>query len=254
MINGIVFQAAFQRTLMNIRRRPVILFLSFLQPLIWMTFFGFLFQRFPINPAQGSTMQYIDFLLPGICGMTVLLGSSQSGISLIRDSQSGFLERTMITALDLHAFLLGKITADLSRVIVQAFVVTLLGITLGAVVSVGFSTFFSFLFFILFGLSYSLLSCCIALKTDSQEALSAFIHLVNMPIFFTSTALVPLRAMPSWMEQIAVWNPLTLAVTPVRGAMLSQSSWWNGQAFLALSLMAILLYTLAWKSLNVRRI
>lgn len=253
-MNTIVFQAVFQRTLMNIRRRPVILFLSFLQPLIWMTFFGFLFQRFPVSHVQGSPIRYIDFLLPGICGMTVLLGSSQSGISLIRDSQSGFLERTMMTALDLHAFLLGKITADLSRVVVQAFVVTLLGISLGAAVSISLSTFLSFLFFLLFGFSYSLLSCLIALKTDSQEALSAFIHLVNMPIFFTSTALVPLRAMPSWMEQIAVWNPLTLAVTPVRSAMLSQPIWWSSQAFMTLLVMAIVLYTLAWKGLCVRRV
>ena len=186
--------------------------------------------------------------------MTVLLGSSQSGISLIRDSQSGFLERTMITALDLHAFLLGKITADLSRVIVQAFVVTLLGILLGAAVSISLSTFLSFSFLLLFGFSYSLLSCWIALKTDSQEALSAFIHLVNMPIFFTSAALVPLRAMPSWMEHIAVWNPLTLAVTPVRSAMLSQPVWWSSQSFMTLLVMAIVLYSLAWKSLYVRRI
>ena len=239
---------------MNIRRRPVILFLSFLQPLIWMTFFGFLFQRFPVNHLQGTSIQYIDFLLPGICGMTVLLGSSQSGISLIRDSQTGFLERTMITALDLHSFLLGKVTADVSRLIVQAFVVTLLGIMLGAVVRISLTTFFSFSFLVLFGLSYSLLSCWIALKTESQEALSAFIHLVNMPIFFTSTALVPLKAMPSWLEHVALWNPLTLAVTPVRGAMLSQSSWWSSQAFIALSLMSISFYWLAWKSLSLRRI
>ena len=88
-----------------------------------------------------------------------------------------------MTALDLHSFLLGKITVDVSRLIVQAFVVTLLGIMLVAVVRTSLTTLFSFSFLVLFGLSYSLLSCWIALKTDSQEALSAFIHLVNMPIF-----------------------------------------------------------------------
>ena len=160
----------------------------------------------------------------------------------------------MMTALDLHSFLLGKITVDVSRLIVQAFVVTLLGIMLGAVVRTSLTTLFSFSFLILFGLSCSLLSCWIALKTDSQEALSAFIHLVNMLIFFTSTALVPLKAMPSWLEQVAVWNPLTLAVTPVRGATLAHSTWWSSQAFIALTLMSIGFYWLAWKSLSLRRI
>ncbi len=50
----IIFNAVFNRTLLHIRRRPVILFLSFLQPLIWMTFFGFLFQRFPISSDHGK--------------------------------------------------------------------------------------------------------------------------------------------------------------------------------------------------------
>ena len=251
-MNPIIFNAVFCRTLLNIKRRPVILFLSFLQPLIWMSFFGFLFQRFPISEGDG-TIKYIDFLLPGICGMTVLLGASQSGISIIRDSQTGFLERTMTTVLDLHSFLFGKIFADICRVIFQACIVAALGVILGASVSLDVTTLISFIFLGLFGFAYSCLSCFIALKTGSQEALSAFIHIVNMPIFFTSTALVPLKAMPHWMEQYAQWNPLTLAVTPVRNAMFSQHNWWSGKSFLVLSIISIFLYCLNLSILRYRR-
>ena len=251
-MNLIIFKAVFQRTLTNVRRRPVILFLSFLQPLIWITFFGFLFQRFPIDNGDGG-IKYIDFLLPGICGMTVLLGSSQSGISIIRDGQSGFLERTISTALDLNSFLVGKICADLVRVITQAIVVALLGITLGASIHITFNTCAAFIFLCLFGLSYSLLSCFIAFNTDSQEALSAFIHLFNMPIFFTSTALVPLKAMPQWMEHFAAWNPLTLAVNPLRSAMLLQTDWWSNKSFFTLLSLSILLFAVTSNSLNHKR-
>ena len=167
-MNLIIFKTVFIRTLTNVKRRPVILFLSFLQPLIWITFFGFIFQRFPIDNGD-DTIKYIDFLLPGICSMTVLLGSSQSGISIIRDGQTGFLERTISTALELNSFLIGKISADLLRVITQAVLVALLGITLGATVHITIHTCIAFIFLFLFGLSYSLLSCLIALNTDSQE-------------------------------------------------------------------------------------
>lgn len=251
-MNPIIFNAVFYRTLLNIKRRPVILFLSFLQPLIWMSFFGFLFQRFPVNDG-GGTIKYIDFLLPGVCGMTVLLGSSQSGISIIRDSQTGFLERTMTTALDLHSFIFGKISADLCRVIFQAFVVVALGLLLGATISLNLTTLISFIFLGLFGFAYICLSCLIASKTGSQEALSAFIHIVNMPIFFTSTALVPLKAMPHWMEQFAQWNPLTLAVTPVRNAMFMQPYWWSYKSFFILLTLSILLYYLVLNILNCER-
>ena len=251
-MNQIIFIASLKRTLNNVRRRPVILFLSFLQPLIWMTFFGFLFQRFPIDNGQ-ETIKYIDFLLPGICGMTVLLGASQSGISIIRDHQSGFLERTISTSLKLDSFLMGKVTADLIRVTIQAIMVTLLGMSLGAAVNININTCISFLYLCLFGLSYSLLSCLIAFNTESQEALSAFIHIFNMPIFFTSTALVPLKAMPPWMEQFAIWNPLTLAVTPVRNAMLGYPDWWSTKGFVVLLSTSIVLYFLAIHSLTWKR-
>ena len=252
-MNLIIFKTVFIRTLTNVKRRPVILFLSFLQPLIWITFFGFIFQRFPIDNGD-STIKYIDFLLPGICSMTVLLGSSQSGISIIRDGQTGFLERTISTALDLNSFLVGKISADLVRVITQAVIVALLGITLGATVHITISTCIAFIFLCLFGLSYSLLSCLIAFNTDSQEALSAFIHIFNMPIFFTSTALVPLKAMPQWMEHFAAWNPLTLAVSPLRSAMLAQTDWWSNKSFFTLLIMAMVLFIIACRSLNLIRI
>lgn len=252
-MNLIIFKATFERTLTNVKRRPVILFLSFLQPLIWITFFGFLFERFPIENTDG-TIKYIDFLLPGICGMTVLLGSSQSGISIIRDCQTGFLERTLSTALELNSFLIGKISADLVRVITQAIVVTILGITLGASIHITINTCVAFMFLCLLGFSYSLLSCFIAFNTNSQEALSAFIHLFNMPIFFTSTALVPLKAMPQWMEQFAAWNPLTLAVNPVRSAMLAQNDWWSNKSFFSLLITSIVMYSITRKSINLKRI
>ncbi|HYH46989.1 MAG TPA: ABC transporter permease, partial [Thermoanaerobaculia bacterium] len=46
-------------------------------------------------------------------------------------------------------------------------------------------------------------------------------HLVNLPLLFTSTALVPGRHLPDWLAGIARWNPLTLAVEAWRGALLA---------------------------------
>tara|TARA_B100002052_G_scaffold194453_1_gene177302 strand:- start:1343 stop:1999 length:657 start_codon:yes stop_codon:yes gene_type:complete len=218
-----------------------------------MTFFGFLFQRFPISSDHGK-IQYLDFLLPGICGMTVLLGASQSGISIIRDSQTGFLERMIITTKQLSSFVAGKIIADLFRVIFQAVIVIILGILLGAIVHLNVNTLASSIFLILFGFAYCCLSCLIACKTDSQEAMSAFIHIANMPIFFTSTALVPSKAMPAWMEKLAEWNPLTMAVTPLRQAMVIQEPWWNARNFIFLLTICIAIYSALLVSIKEKRI
>ena len=100
------FYSIFFRTWLKVLRRPVILLLSFLQPLIWMSFFGFLFQRFPLGEMPAG-VRYIDFLVPGICVMTVLIGASQSGIGLIRDMQTGFLDRMLYSPANNLAMLAG---------------------------------------------------------------------------------------------------------------------------------------------------
>jgi ABC-2 type transport system permease protein len=74
---------------------------------------------------------------------------------------------------------------------------------------------------VLFAAAFSLFSCTIALHARAQETLATFVHLVNMPLLFTSTALVPRAHMPDWLAGMAGLNPLSLAVELWRGALLS---------------------------------
>lgn len=239
-----IFLAVFSRTWLKIVRRPVVLLLSLVQPLIWMSFFGFLFQRFPVESIRPG-ISYLDFLLPGVCGMTVLFGASQSGISLIRDFQVGMLDRMLSTAANRSCMLLGKIIADLSRLLVQAILVALLGKLLGARIELSTAMLVGGLYLVLFGAAYCCLSCLIALATRSQESLAAFIHVANMPLLFTSTALVPARQMPSWLQEIAAWNPLTLAIDPLRSALIAGNHEWNLTTLVILCCLTTTLFGLA---------
>src|SRR5918998_5694422 len=126
----IVREAALRSWLKSIRR-PVPLTFSFVQPLFWMLIFGFLFHRFALGEPY-ARLRYLDFLLPGVCAMTVLFGASQAGIELVRDLQTGFAQR-MARATDHPGWMLGgKLAADVTRLLAQAFVVGLLGVALGA--------------------------------------------------------------------------------------------------------------------------
>lgn len=75
--------------------------------------------------------------------------------------------------------------------------------------------------------------------------MASFVHLANMPIFFTSTALVPVKQMPAWLESIAVWNPLTLVVEPLREALLFGTSTLSNHALPVLMIAAGTLFALA---------
>ena len=107
------------RTWLKTLRRPVPLTFSFVQPFLWMLIFGFLFQRFTLGPGyEGFT--YLDFLLPGICVMTVLFGASQAGVLFVRDMQTGFLQRMARASGHPGWMLTGKLGADVLRLLAQA--------------------------------------------------------------------------------------------------------------------------------------
>ncbi len=208
------------RTWRKTLRRPVPLTFSFVQPLFWMLIFGFLFHRFSLGQAYVG-LSYLDFILPGICTMTVLLGASQAGISLVRDIQMGFLQRMIRASAHPSWVLAGKVLAEVVRLLAQACIVALLGIALGAHLHIAPAALpVAVIGLALFAFAYASLSCWIALKTRAQESMAAFVHVVNMPLLFTSTALVPSRQMPEWLAAISRWNPVTLVANGLREALI----------------------------------
>lgn len=235
-----VVRAVAWRTWLLVWRRPVLLAFSLGQPLIWMLFFGFLFQRYQLDLPGG--LSYLDYLAPGVSVMTVLFGASQAGIGWIRDLQTGFLPRMLNTPSSPVPILLGKLLADVARLVLQALAVLVLAVLLGARLRPSLTPIVpSLLCLALFAAAFSALSCAVALGAKAQEALGTYVHLVNMPLLFTSTALVPRHQMPDWLAALSRLNPLTATVEAWRGALLFGTAppWTTG--VLPLAALAVLL-------------
>jgi ABC-2 type transport system permease protein len=230
-------------------RRPVPLSFSFVQPLLWMLIFGFLFHRFELG-GEYARFDYLDFLLPGVCCMTVLFGASQAGINLVRDLQTGFAQRLVRASARPAWMLAGMLAADVTRLMVQALVVAFLGIALGATVdaSVG-GLAIAIAGLALFAFAYASLSCLIALSTKSQESMAVFVHVVNMPLLFTSTALAPERDMPQWLETIARWNPLSLVASGLREALLLRGAPDALTLLVPLAILGVLVFAIASRAM-----
>jgi ABC-2 type transport system permease protein len=248
-----VLWAVGSRTWKKTFRRPVVLVFSLIQPLMWMLFFGFLFHRYALDAEPGSPT-YLQFLMPGVCVMTVLFGASQSGSALIRDMQSGFLGRMLRTPAPGAAIMGGKVLADTLRLLCQAAVVCLLGMALGARIQPQLpSLLWALGYLSLFAMAYSALSNWIALATRSQETMGVFIQAVNMPLLFTSTVLVPDRQMPEWLAQMAAWNPLSSVASVARGALLRGEAILGVGEILAMGGAAVVLFAGATVALDRNR-
>ncbi len=241
----IVRQVAWRNWLKTIRR-PVPLTFSFIQPLFWMLVFGFLFHRFELG-GEYAGLSYLEFLLPGVCCMTVLFGASQSGVAVVRDLQTGFVQRLLRSTDRPILVLTGILTAEVLRLICQAIIVGSVGILLGAELRISVTGLVAALTGLaIFAAGYGSLSIWIALRTRAPESMAAFVHLVNMPLLFTSTALVPTRRMPDWLEAIARWNPLTLVADGLRQSMLFAGTPAVTDTILPITLFALIAFALVW--------
>ena len=75
-----------------------------------------------------------------------------------------------------------------------------------------------YLILLLFGFLMSACATTIALYLGDHDSYAAFNTMISMPLFFTSSALMPYNVMPAWLRTIARLNPLSYAIDAVRAA------------------------------------
>ena len=64
-------------------------------PLFFLGFLGMGFRRMAI-PGMGDGVGYLQFLVPGILGMSLLFSSTFGGLSVLWDREFGFLKEIMV--------------------------------------------------------------------------------------------------------------------------------------------------------------
>jgi ABC-type multidrug transport system permease subunit len=73
---------------------------------------------------------------------------------------------------------------------------------------------------LLIGYAFSWVFAFIGLAASSPEASNAYGFTILIPITFISSAFVPVRSMPGWLEPIAENNPFTTMVDATRALFL----------------------------------
>jgi ABC-2 type transport system permease protein len=74
-------------------------------------------------------------------------------------------------------------------------------------------------------LGVTALSLGLSFALPGHIELIAVIFVTNLPLLFSSTALVPLSFMPGWLQVIASLNPLSYAIEPIRYIYLHPGAW-----------------------------
>jgi len=178
-------------------------------PAAWLIFVGL---ALPVT----FTGNYLDFITPGILVMTMLASSMQGGALLMFDRILGFLNKFLALPTPREHILFGKILFITIRGVIQSTVILLVAILIGATILSLPQYGMIYLILILFGILLSGLATTLALYVGDHDSYAAVTTMITMPLFFTSSALMPYEVMPPWLRAIASVNPLSFAIDAIR--------------------------------------
>ena len=176
------------------------------QPLLFLIAFGFGIGAMFEQAGNGN---YIQYLIPGIVGMTILMSSTMNGMSLIWDKQFGFLKETLVAPVSRTSLLFGRCLGGATTSTFQGLIVLCLGFLMGFRVTnwAMFPLVIVFMFFI--ALLFNLLGTSIASKFDDMQSFPTIMNFLVMPMVFISGALFPTNNFPTVLKYFIKINPFT---------------------------------------------
>lgn len=199
----------FERDFVKWLRGRVTVISSLVMPAAWLVFVG-------LALPTKFTDNYLQFITPGILVMTTLFSSLQGGSLMIFDKILGFLNKFLAMPSPRESMLYGKILFISVRGLLQATVILLIAAFLGVRILKPIHIVLIYLTLFLFSVFFSAVSTMIGLYLSDHDSYAAVNSMISMPLFFTSSALMPYEVMPAWLRTLAKLNPVSYAIDSVR--------------------------------------
>jgi ABC-2 type transport system permease protein len=213
------------RYLRQLYRVPVVIFMTLIQPVIWLLLFGALFRKVAEIPGFGGG-NYITYLTPGVVIMTAMFSASWSGMAYIEDMQSGVLDRFLTAPVGRGALTAAMLAYQALTTVLQSLIIVGIGWATGATFPGGAAGVAALIgVSLLIAVAMAGLSSWFALLTRQREALIGASTTLVLPLTFLSGAFLSLRLVPSWIADVARFNPVNWAASAGRIAVTAQPAW-----------------------------
>ncbi|PRX51446.1 ABC-2 type transport system permease protein [Prauserella shujinwangii] len=214
------------RSMLKIKHIPSQLFDVTLFPIVMVLMFTYLFG----GAIAGSTDEYLQYLLPGIMTMSVLLTTLSTGMTINIDAKQGLLDRVRTLSIWRPAPMIGYLVADAFRYTSASLVMVVVGLVLGYRPAAGVLGVLAGIGVLVgFAFAFSWVWTALGLVLDTEKAVMSVSMAVMFPLTFLSNVLVDPDTMPGWLGSVVEVSPVTQLVTSVRGLT---SGVWEGAALL----------------------
>jgi len=190
------------------------------QPLLYLLVLGFglgpMFQK-----AGGGS--YLQFMAPGVMGMTVLFTSVFSGIALLWDRQFGFLKETLVAPVPRIQVMIGRTLGGATVAMIQGTLIFVVCLIVGFRPVSLLAVPLGFVFMGLIASVFAALGTAIGSSLQDMQGFQLIMNFLVLPIFFLSGALFKLDNLPKALSIITHLDPLTYGVDGLRSVLIGDS-------------------------------
>ncbi len=213
------------RYLRALLRQPAWIFVTLVQPVIWLVLFGALFERTVEIPGFASD-SYIEFLAPGVVVMTAFFSAGWSGMGMIQDYDRGILDRFLSSPVKRVALIAGPLMQNTLVILIQSVIIVVLALILGASFPNGVPGVLALILISsILGAGFVALSNGLGLVFLKEDSLIATMVFLQLPLTFLSGAFQQENLQPEWMRVVADFNPVNWAIEAGRNVAMQDVDW-----------------------------
>ena len=212
-----------------------------IMPIFFMVGLGFGFNSL-IHLGSGS---YIEFMVPGIIGMSLLFTAVSSGVSILWDKQFGFLKEILVTPNSRVAVAIGRVAGGATTAVLQGVLVVFIALLIGFTIHVSAIALLSIIFMLLTAATFIGLGLAFGAIIEDFQGFQLITSLVTFPLFFLSGSIFPISALPESLQYVSYANPLTYGIDGLRGTLMGSSSFPLALDFAVMLLSAVAMVLLA---------
>ncbi len=229
----VIFRRAMTLALQN----PIWIFVSILQPILYLSLFGPLLQRVAQTPGfpPGDAWQVF---VPGLLVQLGIFGAFFVGFGIIAEWRSGVIDRMMVTPASRTALISGRVLRDVVLITFQGGLLMSVGYLFGLRVSWD-AVIGGLIMVALLGAAFASFSYAAGLALKSEDALAPMINMFALPILLLSGILLPMTLAPGWLQILSDINPIKHIVDALRAIF--RGDIFSGTTVLGLVLAIIIL-------------
>ena len=171
-----------------------------------------------VESVQSRDLGYIDFLVPGIVGMTVMqLGLFGVAFGFVHLKRTGALRRLFATPTSPAYFLGAQVASRLIICVVQVAILLGIGIWFGLQMFGDYATLAVIV--LLAAIIFLAVGFAIAGWAKNEDQAAPVANLISLPMMFLSGVFFPRDAMPDFLASITQYMPLTYVNEALRAVV-----------------------------------